>query len=277
MINNDFSYEKIITQLNKCAEAKLKKELSNYNSKDYFAEYLKEIYFSIPPKPRKVFISKEIKERTLNKKIRKTINKIEYKLKKGEDVNPFLSKRLNNNDKMFSSFGIHHFHLGEYLKNKQEYDRTGDLLYCFLPYYNNDSIYFIDVLPHKQWCNQELFDIIQKNWPDVIDHIKSPLKNDILYTNENIKDLRDNGINIMPCLKTGEIIIPNFGYTINEYPTYVYLCKINIRRQIEHIYKTYHINVSDTEIIDFEINNNLILKNIAIKNKISGKIDLYNF
>ncbi|EFU0492417.1 hypothetical protein HUQ34_000169 [Campylobacter jejuni] len=48
MINNDFSYEKIMIQLNKCAEAKLKKELSNYNSKDYFAEYLKEIYFSIP-------------------------------------------------------------------------------------------------------------------------------------------------------------------------------------------------------------------------------------
>ncbi|EDO8085607.1 hypothetical protein FK655_08890, partial [Campylobacter jejuni] len=114
MANFNLYYEEIIAQLNKCAEKKLKKELSNYNSKDYFAEYLKEIYFSIPPKPRKVFISKEIKERTLNKKIRKTINKIEYKLKKGEDVNPFLSKRLNNNDKMFSSFGIHHFHLGEY-------------------------------------------------------------------------------------------------------------------------------------------------------------------
>ncbi|ECQ5795729.1 DNA/RNA non-specific endonuclease [Campylobacter coli] len=42
-------------------------------------------------------------------------------------------------------------------------------------------------------------------------------------------------------------------------------------------YDSNPINISDTEIIDFEINNNLILKNIAIKNKISGKIDLYNF
>ncbi|HEH4434220.1 TPA: hypothetical protein SG245_001725, partial [Campylobacter jejuni] len=251
MINNDFSYEKIMIQLNKCAEAKLKKELSNYNSKDYFAEYLKEIYFSIPPKPRKVFISKEIKERTLNKKIRKTINKIEYKLKKGEDVNPFLSKRFDNNDKMFSSFGIHHFHLGEYLKNKQEYDRTGGLLYCFLPYYNNDSIYFIDVLPHKQWCNQELFDIIQKNWPDVLQYTQSFTVKDI--SEKDIKKLRKYNINFIPSLKSGELVFSNFGYMSNGDPTYVYLCKMNIRKQIEHIYKTYHINISDTEIIDFEI------------------------
>ena len=275
MANFNLYYEEIIAQLNKCAEKKLKKELSNYNSKDYFAEYLKEIYFSIPPKPRKVFISKEIKERTLNKKIRKTINKIEYKLKKGEDVNPFLSKRLNNNDKMFSSFGIHHFHLGEYLKNKQEYDRTGDLLYCFLPYYNNDSIYFIDVLPHKQWCNQELFDIIQKNWSDALQYTQSFAVEDI--SEKYIKKLRKNNINFMPSLKSGEIVYPNFGYMYNGDPAYICLCKMNIRKQIEYIYKTYHINISDTEIIDFEINNNLILKNIAIKNKISGKIDLYNF
>ncbi|WP_349732540.1 hypothetical protein [Campylobacter jejuni] len=108
-MDNNFSYEEIIAQLNKCAEKKLKKELLKYKSKDYFIEYLKEIYFSIPAKPRKVFISKEIKERVLDKKIRKAINNIEYKLKKGEDVNSFLSNRHDNNDKMLSSFGIHHF------------------------------------------------------------------------------------------------------------------------------------------------------------------------
>ncbi|ECL3590990.1 hypothetical protein FS083_08230, partial [Campylobacter jejuni] len=248
-----------------------KKELSNYNSKDYFAEYLKEIYFSIPPKPRKVFISKEIKERTLNKKIRKTINKIEYKLKKGEDVNPFLSKRLNNNDKMFSSFGIHHFHLGEYLKNKQEYDRTGDLLYCFLPYYNNDSIYFIDVLPHKQWCNQELFDIIQKNWSDALQYTQSFAVEDI--SEKYIKKLRKNNINFMPSLKSGEIVYPNFGYMYNGDPAYICLCKMNIRKQIEYIYKTHYVDIDKTEIIDFELCGNLILKNLSIKNKISSKIN----
>ncbi|EAK0805732.1 hypothetical protein A0X79_01120 [Campylobacter coli] len=277
MTDNGFSYEEIITQLNKCAEKKLKKELSKYKSKNYFIEYLKEVYFSISAKPRKVFISKEIKERILDKKIRKAVNKIEYKLKKGEDVNPLLSKRFDNNDKMLSSFGIHHFHLGEYLKNKQEYNRTRELLYCFLPYYNDNLIYFIDILPHKQWCNQELFDIIQKNWPDVIDYIKSPLETDILYTDKDIKDLRDVNINIMPCLKTGEIIVPNFGYALDGNPIDVYYCEIQIKKQIKYTYKRCYINIYDTEIIDFKISNSLILENITIKNKISGKIDLYNF
>ncbi|HEH5593998.1 TPA: hypothetical protein SHI13_000850 [Campylobacter jejuni] len=270
-MDNNFSYEEIIAQLNKCAEKKLKKELLKYKSKDYFIEYLKEIYFSIPAKPRKVFISKEIKERVLDKKIRKAINNIEYKLKKGEDVNPFLSKRLNNNDKMFSSFGIHHFHLGEYLKNKQEYDRTGDLLYCFLPYYNNDSIYFIDVLPHKQWCNQELFDIIQKNWSDALQYTQSFAVEDI--SEKYIKKLRKNNINFMPSLKSGEIVYPNFGYMYNGDPAYICLCKMNIRKQIEYIYKTHYVDIDKTEIIDFELCGNLILKNLSIKNKISSKIN----
>ncbi|EFT1240311.1 hypothetical protein HWF83_001811, partial [Campylobacter coli] len=178
-MDNNFSYEEIIAQLNKCAEKKLKKELLKYKSKDYFIEYLKEIYFSIPAKPRKVFISKEIKERVLDKKIRKAINNIEYKLKKGEDVNSFLSNRHDNNDKMLSSFGIHHFHLGKYNQNEQKYERTGELLYCFLPYYNDNLIYFIDVLPHGYWYYQEMFDIIQKNWPDVLQYTQSFTVKDI--------------------------------------------------------------------------------------------------
>ncbi|EAK2770251.1 hypothetical protein BZ289_01955 [Campylobacter jejuni] len=270
-MDNNFSYEEIIAQLNKCAEKKLKKELLKYKSKDYFIEYLKEIYFSIPAKPRKVFISKEIKERVLDKKIRKAINNIEYKLKKGEDVNSFLSNRHDNNDKMLSSFGIHHFHLGEYLKNKQEYDRTGDLLYCFLPYYNNDSIYFIDVLPHKQWCNQELFDIIQKNWSDALQYTQSFAVEDI--SEKYIKKLRKNNINFMPSLKSGEIVYPNFGYMYNGDPAYICLCKMNIRKQIEYIYKTHYVDIDKTEIIDFELCGNLILKNLSIKNKISSKIN----
>ncbi|MCV3508850.1 hypothetical protein L8W69_06415 [Campylobacter sp. CNRCH_2016_3089] len=276
-MDNNFSYEEIIAQLNKCAEKKLKKELLKYKSKDYFIEYLKEIYFSIPAKPRKVFISKEIKERILDKKIRKAVNKIEYKLKKGEDVNPLLSKRFDNNDKMLSSFGIHHFHLGEYLKNKQEYNRTRELLYCFLPYYNDNLIYFIDILPHKQWCNQELFNIIQKNWPDVIDYIKSPLETDILYTDKNIKDLRDVNINIMPCLKTGEILMPNFGYAIDGNPINVYHCVIQIKKQIKLVYKKNHIDIHDMEIIDFKISNSLILEKIIIKSKTSGNENVYFF
>ncbi|ENF9878594.1 hypothetical protein ABR805_001412 [Campylobacter jejuni] len=270
-MDNNFSYEEIIAQLNKCAEKKLKKELLKYKSKDYFIEYLKEIYFSIPAKPRKVFISKEIKERVLDKKIRKAINNIEYKLKKGEDVNSFLSNRHDNNDKMLSSFGIHHFHLGKYNQNEQKYERTGELLYCFLPYYNDNLIYFIDVLPHGYWYYQEMFDIIQKNWPDVLQYTQSFAVEDI--SEKYIKKLRKNNINFMPSLKSGEIVYPNFGYMYNGDPAYICLCKMNIRKQIEYIYKTHYVDIDKTEIIDFELCGNLILKNLSIKNKISSKIN----
>ncbi|EOI0520376.1 hypothetical protein ACMF9W_001512, partial [Campylobacter jejuni] len=156
-------------------------------------------------------------------------------------------------------------------KNKQEYDRTGDLLYCFLPYYNNDSIYFIDVLPHKQWCNQELFDIIQKNWSDALQYTQSFAVEDI--SEKYIKKLRKNNINFMPSLKSGEIVYPNFGYMYNGDPAYICLCKMNIRKQIEYIYKTHYVDIDKTEIIDFELCGNLILKNLSIKNKISSKIN----
>ncbi|EOI8598390.1 hypothetical protein ACMXCP_000412, partial [Campylobacter jejuni] len=85
------------------------------------------------------------------------------------------------------------------------YDRTGDLLYCFLPYYNNDSIYFIDVLPHKQWCNQELFDIIQKNWSDALQYTQSFAVEDI--SEKYIKKLRKNNINFMPSLNQAKLFI----------------------------------------------------------------------
>ena len=75
----------------------------------------------ISKKNRKVIYSNEIKKNEKYKIYKKSIDKIEYKFKTGEDLTPFLPKGIADNpykkssrkdkDIFLNAFGIHHLHL----------------------------------------------------------------------------------------------------------------------------------------------------------------------
>jgi len=133
----------------------------------------------IGPGYRKVFYSNELKNNPLyksNKKFRKTIDKIAYKIKNAESLDPFLSKGIvdnpnedgsnKNKDLMLNSFGIHHFHIGnEYEKNSKNgikfTKRNDEILFAVI---KKDAAYFINIYEHDFPYNQNAFEIIHDNW-----------------------------------------------------------------------------------------------------------------
>lgn len=124
----------------------------------------------IEPRPRVVHWSRELRARevTIAPAIRAGVALAEAELQRGENVQPRLSRSLNNrefNDLMLHDFGLHHLHLGTALDTTGLFARTGDLLVVLV---RPDDVYFIDIRAHGCWSQQDLIEIIHANWPDVL-------------------------------------------------------------------------------------------------------------
>lgn len=144
---------------------------------------------------RKVIFSKEFVCPNENLKgLKSLVNKFES----SECLKANLSKTIlkaGYNDATLDDWGIHHFHLGEREINGV-IERTKNVVFVLA--FNNCAL-FIQVLPHGKghsdvWVNESLIDIIHRNWPDSIAHMKSPYNGSILSTEER-KNLRKKCVN----------------------------------------------------------------------------------
>lgn len=94
---------------------------------------------------------------------------LEFKISKGENINPYQSKKLmdiQENDPLLNDWGIHHLHLGmEKEETTSFFKRTGQLLYVF---FTEDTAYFLNIFVHGQWTNKSLLEILDRNWPELI-------------------------------------------------------------------------------------------------------------
>lgn len=113
--------------------------------------------------------------------LKESLNQLEERIKNGESLYPFLSKRAKKitddsgfEDDLLSDWGIHHFHLGKY-ENDDFSERTDKLLFAMV---NNDKFYEIAILPHKQWNNKQLLETISSNWPDLLKSYVPPMTTD---------------------------------------------------------------------------------------------------
>jgi hypothetical protein len=87
----------------------------------------------------------------------------------GADLAPRLSRSLDEFefiDGMLVEWGIYHFHLGTtpHPKRPGLIQSTGDLVYAIV---SADTVYFLAVLPHRQWSNERLLQVIEENWPSL--------------------------------------------------------------------------------------------------------------
>ena len=103
---------------------------------------------------------------------------IERKIESGENINPYLSRKLPNlgaNDELLNDWEIQHLHLGTSLitkrKNKGFIEGTPELLFV---YFDEQSAYFIVVGDHDRFGDQELLQILHDNWPEVLGRFKDP-------------------------------------------------------------------------------------------------------
>lgn len=98
---------------------------------------------------------------------RNALASIECLVKNGNDLTPYLSKKIRQldcNDSLLNDWGIHHLHLGTKVESDGFIERTDTLLYCR---FETNQAYFIDILPHGNWAQQKLIKTMLENWPEL--------------------------------------------------------------------------------------------------------------
>ncbi|HYF84512.1 MAG TPA: hypothetical protein VEB00_15965 [Clostridia bacterium] len=157
-------------------------------------------YFSYLRKKgiRKPYNIKIAKEFNCPPELKKGLDQLIEVLKKGDDISPYLSKQVDklNNDGMYNDWGILHLHLGDEIEaNKKYIKRTGPLLFV---YFLNDMAYLINVFQHKDWTKKDILQIMQNNWPELIEPFKIKGAQGLSYevTDAQHQQLRDAGISV---------------------------------------------------------------------------------
>lgn len=164
--------------------------------------------------PRKVIISKEFscpedKKEGLGLIIRKATN--------GEDITPHLHTKIKSNphynDPLLNDWGIHHLHLGTVTQPNGFVNRTGPVLFARI---TDVNFYLIDIMDHsisnQPWAKQKLFEIIQGNWPESINHnILNGIEMNFHPSEADRTKLRKGGVFIPTQLLDGTIYFPIGG------------------------------------------------------------------
>lgn len=173
-------------------------QLSNYLSK------------RIKAVPRNVGVSKKFKIPTdLSEGYQKLVSKI----KKGEDINIYLSKLVKNamfSDRFLDDYGCVHFHLGSTLE-KGFIKRTGPIALAFV---TNDEIFFIETKTHSNntWTDKSVLEILQEERPHFIERNKASILKDIspgISCPETIGTLRKKGYSFAVTLDDGSVYMPS--------------------------------------------------------------------
>lgn len=137
-------------------------------------------------------------------------------IESGQDLTPNLSKlvnNLNNKDAMLNDWGVHHFHLGENM-NGNFIERTGDLLFALLV---EDEFYAIGIFRHGSWADQDIVEIIHRNWPSIIEQyqIKSIPPSTSLTKQERLTLRKRNSNNCVTVLD-GTVYLPIGGGVVSN-------------------------------------------------------------
>lgn len=172
-------------------------------------------------------------------KLSKGWEKLKKKIKNGEDLTPNLSKlidELNNKDSMLNDWGVYHFHLGKKMEGSF-IKRTGPLLFALL---DGNRFYAIGIFDHGSWANQDIVEIIHRNWPKVIEsyRLHDALDMSCSFTEQERLASRSAGINILTSVNDGAIYAPmGGGVAGSRFNTQAVLKKIRHKTLLEELEK----------------------------------------
>ncbi len=194
----------------------IKKEFESFEVKinekkddDYIIAYMNWRRRFISDYKRKVICSNEILQNPKYKVYKKSIDKIIYKFRNGENITPFLPKGIVDNpykensrkdkDIFLNAVGIHHLHLGNIYDKKKKcgiqfVKRNNDLLYVMI---KKDIVYFIDIDIHN-FGNLKLFRILKDNWEHLLSgyEIKGIQPSNKEMTDEMLDSLIHSGASV---------------------------------------------------------------------------------
>lgn len=173
----------------------------NEKINDYVLNWIEYVIRLIPPKKREVHFSKGFWERA-PKECCEQIRSLADKFKSGQDVNPYLSKTVQNalqgkrTDMLWTDWEICHFHLSENIPNGSYFSKRSDyLLFAIIGDY---FVCFLDARPHPkgaEFADPELYKYICESWPELVNNLEgiSPDKD---WSKEEIHKFRQRGLNV---------------------------------------------------------------------------------
>ncbi|HAU4875860.1 TPA: hypothetical protein F3L11_12840 [Aeromonas hydrophila] len=180
-------------------------------------------------------------------------NKLKCMVETGQDITPYLSKKiksLGGSDPMLNDWGIHHFHLGENIKNGF-IERTGPLLFSIV---KNDIFYAIGVYEHGDWADYDIVETIHRNWPDIILHhkIKGVITATNISSNERLA-LRNKNANALINVSDGSVYGPLGGGVVSSGHNIKLILMIDKQKNLlESLEKRLQSNLHNMENLFFE-------------------------
>ncbi|MBA0213242.1 hypothetical protein [Pectobacterium brasiliense] len=167
------------------------------------------IYHSlIPKKERRVVESIDF---SCPEEVKNGYAQLKFKISKGFDLNPHLSKQIFNpklNDGMHLDFGLYHLHLGVELEKDKKGNifskRSGPILVAYVA---DDAIYCVGIFEHSSqlWSSSKLIEVIDREWPYLIESKKLTCVKDIspIIEDKDRAELRKIGLNTAVTLSNG--------------------------------------------------------------------------
>lgn len=169
------------------------------SSVDVMLSYFNLEIKTISPVKRTVLLSKEIK---CPPHLVGRFENIKTMIEQGEDLSGFLSRladKPNRYDPLLYDWGIYHLHFHNFkTSSKSEEKRSNELLFIFL---QDETAYLIDIKNHNAFCDIDLLNIIDNNWPHLTDHLCIGYSDS---SDNNIQKERIAGVNSVFTLKNGK-------------------------------------------------------------------------
>jgi|SRR5471030_456729 len=156
-------------------------------------------------KPR---ITHKSRELTIPAEYLPDYDKLVALIHSGCDIKPYLSRavlsgRSDKNDGLLNSWGIHHLHFRP--------EGTDQLLFCVI---TDTDVFLILVLPHNDWVNTQLIQILHDNWPTLIAAAKNNGLQQEAFSSSERSSLRRYNANFTITVSDGTIYLPPTGGTM---------------------------------------------------------------
>lgn len=215
---------------------------------DFYTDFInsKEIQFFLdwkrvlPSKKWNICISKELSNHIkLSRDAELHVESLKEKAMKGEELLCYHSTDVINQSKpdyLLRDWNIFHLHSGHGKKQSSTdfADRSGDLL--FLTYYE-DNLYLIDIKPHGKWTDVNLLEIIDNNWPEVLQsYMINDTKNDnSIDSPATIKTMRNCNLNYPIKVNGKTFFPPGGGVTANGENIFQVRSFLEVKRRLKNL------------------------------------------
>lgn len=159
-------------------------------------------------KPRKVI---EPKGFICPEELAPYYSELKQKIDNGDDLKPYLSKRIlqNYKDKMLEDWNVYHLHFFPQIPHCPPNVLDRKLLYCCI---KDDNVYVLFIGDHTQFCDTYMLQIMRDNWPELMTLGATGHTGELLFTptQEDIKEFRNHNINVIHEID-GQIFAPIGG------------------------------------------------------------------